>query len=360
MSTKTRVRLLDLGTVGYLRSQTIWHGVAYAMKEGSANVITLLRPDRPYICIGYHQELEKEIDLGFCQRQGLPLTRREVGGGAVYLDGNQVFTHFIFQRHQVPRQVEDVYALFAQPAVATYQALGIAAYHRPVNDIQVAGRKIGGMGAALIGEAMVVASSLMFDFDCRLMAGALKVASEKMRDKVYESLTDYMTTLHRELGRAPAQEEVKELFVRHCQEALGIELVADELSAEELRVIEGLDERFASWEWLSQKEGLPREAIKIKEGMYILESAHKAPGGLIRATVRLHDDRIDDLTLSGDFTVIPGAALPRMEGALLGLPFRRERLAAAISDFYQSSGLQSPGVTVEDFVQAITAVRPAA
>lgn len=360
MPDKIRVRLLDLGTVDYLRSQTIWHGVAYAMKEDSPSAISLVRPDRPYICIGYHQELEKEVDLDFCQRQGLPLTRREVGGGTVYLDGNQVFTHFIFHRNRVPRQVEEVYKLFAQPLVSTYHAQGIPAYYRPVNDIQVEGRKIGGMGAALIGEAMVVATSLMFDFNHQLMAGALKVASEKMRDKVYESLTDYITTMRRELGCYPDQEAVKALFARECEDTLGIELVPDELSVEEMQVIEGLDPRFASWEWLNQKEGLPREAIKIKEGMYIRESAYKAPGGLIRATVRLHDDRIDDLTLSGDFTMIPGGALPRLERSLRGQLFQRDMLIAAVRDFYSNTSVQSPGVAVEDFVEAITTVQPAA
>jgi hypothetical protein len=42
-----RVRLLDLGQVPYLRSQTIWHAVAYAMTEDSPDTITLLSPDTP-------------------------------------------------------------------------------------------------------------------------------------------------------------------------------------------------------------------------------------------------------------------------------------------------------------------------
>lgn len=36
-----KVRLLDLGTVSYLQSQTLFHGIAYAMAEDSPNTIPL-------------------------------------------------------------------------------------------------------------------------------------------------------------------------------------------------------------------------------------------------------------------------------------------------------------------------------
>jgi len=84
-----RVRLLDLGAVPYLESQTIYHAVAHAMDEGDPDTISLMTPDRPYVCIGFHQEMDKEIDLDYCRAQAIPVLRREVGGGAVYLDGGQ-------------------------------------------------------------------------------------------------------------------------------------------------------------------------------------------------------------------------------------------------------------------------------
>ena len=52
----------------------------------------------------------------------------------------------------------------------------------------------------------MLVGSLMFDFNSELMARVLKVPSEKMRDKVYQSLQEYMTTMTRELGRLPDRE----------------------------------------------------------------------------------------------------------------------------------------------------------
>jgi hypothetical protein len=37
----------------------------------------------------------------------------------------------------------------------------------------------------------------------------------------------------------------------------------------------------------------------------VIGAAHKTPGGLIRVTARVRDGRIDGVTLSGDFTMLP-------------------------------------------------------
>jgi len=358
MEDKVKVRLLDLGQVSYLRSQTVYHGVAYAMDEASPDTITLMSPAEPYVCVGYHQEVEKEIGVEYCRAHDIPILRREVGGGAVYLDSGQLFWHVIFHRERVPRQVEEIYRLFLQGPVEAHRAMGIPAYHRPVNDIQVEGRKIGGTGAANIGQAVVVAGSLIFDFNYELMASVLKVPSEKFRDKVYRSLQEYLTTIRRELGRkAPSPEEGKEILIEKFAETLGVEIERGELTRREEEVISQLDARFLSEEWIYQKGGLPKEGVKIAEGVQVLEATYNAPGGLIRATARLRDDRIDDLTLSGDFFFYPAEQLALLEETLEGAALKEEELKARISDFYAINGIQSPGVAVEDLVKAILLVK---
>jgi len=352
-----RVRLLDLGTVPYLESQTIYHALAHAMDESSPNTISMMSPDKPYVCIGFHQELEKEIDLEYCRARDLPVLRREVGGGAVYLDGGQVFIHFVFHRDDLPRRVEEVYKLFIRPVVETYQAIGIDASHRPLNDIVVGSRKIGGTGIASIGEAMVLAGSLMFDFNTTAMARALKVSSEKMRDKIHQSLEEYMTTIQRELGRLPPRDEVKAVFREKLAATLDVELEPGELTAKEKRTVKTLNRRFTSDRWLNQKGGLARSGVTIKAGVRVVETEHKAPGGLIRVTARVKDGSIDDLSLSGDFTFHPAPLLDELEAALRGCRLDLPDLTAAVSAFYASSGVQAPGVTPEDFAQALLKAR---
>ena len=144
------------------------------------------------------------------------MIRREVGGGAVYLDGNQLFTQWIFAAEHLPATVEARFALYFDTLVEAYRALGVAADYRPVNDIHVNGRKIGGTGAARMDRAEVVVGSLMFDFDAVTMARVLKVPSEKFRDKVCQTLDDYMTTMRRELGEPPPRAVVVDAYVAAC------------------------------------------------------------------------------------------------------------------------------------------------
>ena len=354
------LRLLDLGPVPPVRSQTIYHAVAYALDANAPDTIILVAPTAPYVCIGFHQELEKEVEVEDCRASGLPIYRREVGGGAVYLDQNQVFLQWIFHRHTLPADLSDRFALYVKPLVETYQALGIPANYRPINDVHVQGRKIGGTGAAQIGEADVVVGSLMFDLNFELMAQVLKVPSEKMRDKIFQSLKEYMTTLKQQLGYTPDRNAVVSLYLDKAQAALGRKVVRGEPTARELALAEQLDRQFVTDEWLYQKGGLRQIGVKIHEDVRVIEVVRKAPGGLIRVTARLRAAHIDDVTLSGDFTMLPQSAPGALELALRGTALDADAIKARVAEVYRALSIQSPGVTVDDLTNAVMMLYPAA
>lgn len=349
-----KIRILDLGTVTWLRSQSIYHGLAYAMRPGDPDTITLMSPDTPYVCVGFHQEVEKEIDVAYCRANGIPIARREIGGGAVYLDHGQIFWHVIFHREHLAFSIEELYAKVLTGPVEAHKEMGIPAYHRPVNDVQVAGKKIGGTGAATIGGALVVAGSLIMDFDYALMARVLKVPSEKFRDKVFETLNEYLTTITRELGdRTPSRDDAKRILVKQFAAAFGADVEYGELTDRELRVIEELDSVLSSDEWTFERGGMTRAGVKIAEGVHVREAAHKAPGGLIRATVTERDGVVDDLVLSGDFFCYPPEALPALERNLTGVPLDEAMLVARITAFLTERNARMPGVAPADLAKAI-------
>lgn len=348
------VRLLDMGTVPGVRSQTCYHAAAYAMTEAVRDTIILVSPAEPYVCIGYHQDLEKEVDAGYCRTRGLPVLRREVGGGAVYLDRDQVFVQWIFRPSSLPSDVAGRFRLYIEPLVRTYQALGIEARHRPVNDIHVRGKKIGGTGAARIGAAEVVVGSIMFDFDRPTMAKVLKVSSEKMRDKVHQGLQEYMTTIRDELAEPPARDRVLALYVEKCSEVLGAAIEPGLWTPEEEAKAAELDGVLGSPEWLGQKGARARAGIKIHEDVHVHESALKAPGGLLRITARLRRGRIDDISVSGDFTILPGRAVTDIEAALRGAPAEGPAVLEAVREVYRRDGVQSPGVAPEHWAEAFS------
>jgi lipoate---protein ligase len=347
------IRLLDLGTVDPVRSQTIYHAVGYAMTEASPDTIVLVSPDAPYVSIGRHQDVDREVDLAVCAELGFPVIRREVGGGAVYLDGNQLFTQWIFAAEHLPATVEDRFTLYCDILVQAYRALGIEAAYRPVNDIHVNGRKIGGTGAARMDRAEVLVGSLMFDFDVLTMSRVLKVPSEKFRDKVFQTMSEYMTTMRRELGTPPDRSVVVEAYVAACSAALGRPIEPGEVRPDEIELAERLDERFASREWLEESGGLRRPGVRIHEGVRVAEGAHKASGGLVRCLAVVRDDHLEDVGFSGDFTARPADVPARLAEVLRGCRVAENALHERVSTFYEQTRPETPGVTADDWVAAV-------
>ena len=89
------MQLYNLGKVPWKESQLIYHALALCGEEA----LCLLSPASPYVCIGFHQDVTQEVDLEYCRQNHIPVFRREVGGGAVFVVGHQLFFELIIQRN---------------------------------------------------------------------------------------------------------------------------------------------------------------------------------------------------------------------------------------------------------------------
>lgn len=357
-----RLRVIDFGLVPALRSQAVYHGLAETMTPDSDPILSLASPSTPYVCVGMHQDVDKEVDRAFCDETRLPVYRRHVGGGAVYLDHNQLFTHFVYPASKAPRRAEHLYPMFIEPVLRTYRDFGIPANYRPINDIHVDGRKIGGTGAASIADATVMVGSFMFDFDTVTMSQCLKVPSEKFRDKLRQTLDDYMTTMVKQLGTPPERAVLLEHFLRHCADALEVEPFRDTATAAELAAIDRAEAELADPDWtFVQHRKLVALGVKIAADTHMTESASKAPGGLLRVTLLEREGKVADLLLSGDFTCLPPDGVDLLAADLKGCAVDHQALASAAGASLATRGVEMPGVTADDIAKAIVAAaHPAA
>lgn len=352
------MQLYNLGHVPWLDSQLIYHALPRIEQEG----LILLAPAQPYVCIGYHQDADQEVDLAYCVENDIPVFRREVGGGAVFLDGQQLFYQLVIHRDNplAAGSKLDFYQRLLAPVVQSYRDLGVDVKYRPVNDIvTAAGRKISGNGVAEIGSYLILVGNLIADFDYETMVRVLLVPDVKFRDKVFNSMRENLTTLKRELGFVPAWDLMIETLVRNYREALGT-LTPAVLPMEVRSKVDELAQVFTREDWLLQpgrrilqqrhKKGLERD-VKIAGGVNVIRRMHKAPGGLIRTTVEKEEDRLQAVGFSGDFFFHPAELLPELEGRLAGA--RENEVKGIIEAFYQEKGIESPGVSPADLVAAL-------
>ena len=331
------IRLINAGAVSPLRSQTLYHGLAHARTEATPDTVVLTTPASPYVCIGYHQSLEREIDLEHCAARGLPVFRREVGGGAVYLDSDQLFVQWVMGEQRLPRRLAARFALYAEPIVATYAEYGIDAhYHRP-NDIHVGARKICGTGAGHIGNAEVLVGNFIFDFDTDAMAGILAVGSRMLRDEIRRSLREYMTSMRRELDTAPPPADVVTRYCRQLAAALDDEVVAGALTGAEQQAVDAVERRFLSDEFRRGSGGLERHGVKIHEDVWVREVTGETAAGTAFVVARLRRGRLEGIAVRGGGSVAPPPELMALEVALAGVELRRPAVEAAVRTCFNGS-----------------------
>jgi lipoate-protein ligase A len=354
-------RWLDLDAIDPIETQTIYDAVATARGRNIVgDTLIFCYPRSPLVSLGYHQQIEKELDIEFCRDNAIPFVRRILGGGAVYLDHGQLFYQLIIgpENPVLPGNVAEAFRFFLQAPIWAYHSLGIDAEYRPVNDIQVHGRKISGNGAATTAEGVfVLTGNIMLSFDYENMVRVLKVPSEKFRDKTYKTLKEYLSTASRELGREVTSDEAKKALKSAFEKLLGEQLRAGTLVPEERKLMSELRVRYLSQDWLympeSRHPGITGRTLKISEGVSIIENVHKAPGGLIRTTVKVEGERIADVLISGDFSLFPREKTAIIEQALVGSALDKKDMLRRIIDVYSEHSLESPGITPEDFALAL-------
>ena len=344
------MKLYRLETVSWQDSQLLYHALPRLEREG----LVLLSPGTPYVCIGYFQDAEQEVDLEYCRQESIPVFRREVGGGAVYLDGEQLFWQLVIHKDNplVPVGKEAFYRRFLQPPIEAYRSLGIPAEYKPVNDIVANGRKVSGTGVAEINDYIIFVGNLIVDFDYEMMARVLKVPDEKFRDKVHKTIYENLSTIKRELGEAPPGEQLWDLMATKFSDMLGRMDLETEVDPEWRQETDRLAQLMVDDDWL-HRGGRPREdrQVTIRSGVQLVHRAHKAPGGLIRVTVEVKEGVIEQISLSGDFYFYPAAKLKDLESTLVGVPL--DDMEVTIARFYKENRVESPGVTPADFVLAM-------
>jgi lipoate-protein ligase A len=345
------VKLYQLGTVSWQDSQLLYHALPRLGREG----LILLSPGSPYVCIGYHQDAEQDVDLAYCQEHSIPVFRREVGGGAVYLDGDQLFWQLIIHKDNalVPAGKDAFYRKFLQPPIDAYRALGIPAEYKPVNDIIAHNRKVSGTGVGEIGDYIIFVGNLIVDFNYRMMTRVLRVPDEKFRDKVYKTMYENLSTIKREIGNVPPVGDLWKLMADKFAELLGPLDEQTEVDAEWRAKAGELADQYLTDDWLLRPRQQPDGSqVKIRAGVEVRQKMYKAPGGLIRATIQVEDAVIRDVALSGDFFFFPPEALADLETALVGVPVGAAK--EALNQFYATHDVESPGVTPADFARVLT------
>jgi lipoate-protein ligase A len=286
------LRAIDFGRVSPLRSQTLWHAVAYGVSAGAPVTLSFARPSAPYVCLGYLRDAA-EVDHDYCRAHGLPVYRRMVGGGPVYLDDRQLFFQIALPASGLSPSRPAALRSMLEPALAAFRAAGVDATFDD-GEICLGDRKICGHGAGQIEDAVVVCGNLIEAFDHERATRVLALPDPAQRAETLRLMRRYVTATP-----GDPQTFMSALTDAYAS-ALCLRAVPGEISAAELERTAELDRQFGATQWLSgprrvnQSDGQHRQ-VKIRAGIWTL--AAWTPGGA-RLVASVVNGMVDRVTLT--------------------------------------------------------------
>ena len=304
----------------------------------------------PTALIGRHQDLSREVDLEYCNANGVGTVRRITGGGAIYLDEGQLGWELVFHRSSLGiAGLPDIAREICTAAAMGLSELGIDAKFRPRNDIEVDGRKISGTGGFFDGDILIYQGTVLVDMNPELMVRALKIPEKKLAKRNLDSAAERVTTLKQLLGNAlPDLDTIKEGLIKGFSDGLGINGVPGEITDGE----EELAKRY-----FAEEIGTDDFVADIDDPgseNEVLVGSHTSSGGTIDSFVKLEGptrEILQRVLISGDFFVTPPRTVFDLESYIAGT--RIHDVDHAIDTFFAENDVGMLSVLPGDFKASI-------
>lgn len=145
----------------------------------------------PTVIFGRHQVMEAEVNMAYCQVNGIAMYRRKSGGGCVYADeGNLMMSLVSPNKHS-----EQVFQSFLDSVSGVLRDLGFAAVKSEHNDIMVEGYKVSGNACYALPTGTIVHGTLLVNVDFDALQHAITPSVEKLAKHGVKSVRQRVANL---------------------------------------------------------------------------------------------------------------------------------------------------------------------
>ena len=276
--------------------------------------LLLFYVNEPAVIIGRNQNTLEEIDPDYVNAHGIHVVRRLSGGGAVYHDlGNLNFSFVTNGKAHL-----NDFARFTGPVVAALRSLGVPAELSGRSDIFVEGRKISGNAQYATPQRMFSHGTLLFDTDLGEMLRAINPRRVQIESKAVHSVRSAVANIRELLPREMTLADLRTALLRAIFGGDAIPTLnltgADWLAIEEIA-----ERRYRLWSWNYGRSP-----------QFNVQKSARFPAGKVDARIDVEEGRVRAIRLFGDFSGQRNVA--GLEAHLVGVPYDRERLTAALAD----------------------------
>ncbi len=284
--------------------------------------IFMLWRNSPSVIIGKNQNAYREINRDFLDENGIKLVRRLTGGGAVFHDLGNV--NFTFIGTDASGELD--FSRYALPVVKAIASLGVEAELNGRNDICVSGKKFSGTAQCIEKGRVLHHGTLLYDADLTKLSGALKVNSDKLKDKGIRSVESRVTNLRSVSGCEYAPLEFMEYIAEHYARESESDVIKEYVDPSKIDAVNALvKEKYSSFEWNYGTSPV-----------FDYSLTKRFPYGTLELDLSCREGRIEEIALYGDFfgKNDAGALCDKLVGVRLLREDIREALEKIAVDSY--------------------------
>ncbi|MCD6265636.1 MAG: hypothetical protein J7K02_06685 [Deltaproteobacteria bacterium] len=300
---------------------------------------------KPSAIVGKYQDIEAALRLDRCRSNGVEYNRRSTGGGTVIMGPKVVALGLGIDIDQpgLKKGIGGIFESLSAVLIKALEDLGVDAGFRPKNDLEVDGKKIAGLSAALETEkAILFHASMLVDFDIPLMLDIMHQPPLKLYDKGYSCFSQRITTITEQLGHDINMERVVKAIENAFSQKFGVTFENDEPDLWEKKSIEDLiNTRYTNPAWIFSHKH-PRSKMGMGE--------FKTPGGLLEIYLSLAGNTIEHIILTGDFFSTT-KDINLLESSLKWTSAKREKIEERLSEVWREDMIY--GVNVSTLTEAI-------
>ena len=230
---------------------------------GGPRTVRVYRWEPSTLSLGYHQD-PATIDWDFCEREGITVTRRPTGGGAIYHDNHGDISYSVIApAEELPGNLMESYDLLCQPLFTAFERMGVDAFfadsEQPsIHDPACYLRQLHPAHDVLAGEGRKISGNAQYrQRDSVIQHGSVTFA--RATERHLGCFTDPPTRDTFEGRVTSVREQVgidRETAVDALETALGewADAAVDEWIADELdRARERAERKYASDAWTRER-----------------------------------------------------------------------------------------------------------
>jgi lipoate-protein ligase A len=242
-------RLVDSGLVLPAESAALDEAILEAHIAGEVpSTLHFYVRAQPTISVGYFQKVSESIDAAEAERRGVAIVRRKSGGSSIYTDPGQLIYGLIVHEGELPASRSDSFRAVCSALAAAISAFGVDARYRPMNDIEVGGRKVSGNAQLRRKGSVLQHGTLIVDTDLEAMDAVLRIDRSK-RSSVSRP-SERVARLSSLLAKVPSIEEVKQSVTMEFSRSFEVEFERGTLTESESATVRRLvGEYYSRKEW---------------------------------------------------------------------------------------------------------------